>query len=112
MGGSLAVVITNCFFNKMVNEKVNLLEPLFYCKYVDDTYTKKKSDNTIYDSNIHRNLKFTTELNPKKFLDTSIHKPHNSTYDFKVVNKVNKIPFHWSLQVPMHYKRGVVKISF
>ena len=105
-------MFANCFLNKMENEVVNPAKPIFYRRYVDDTNIKKKKlDNTFYNSltNFHQNLKFTTELNPKKFLDTSIHKLDNGTYDFRVVNKTNKMPFHWSSRVPIHYKRGVVK---
>ena len=87
-------------------------KPIFYRRYVDDIYIrKKKLDNTLHNSlaNFHHNLKFTTQLNSKKILDTSIHKLDNGTYNFRVVNKINKMPFHWSAQVPIHYKGGVVK---
>ena len=48
IGGPLSVVFANCFFNKMGNEVVNPAKPIFYCRYVDDTYIrKKKLDNTL-----------------------------------------------------------------
>ncbi|XP_066926368.1 uncharacterized protein [Clytia hemisphaerica] len=113
MGGPLSVVFTGCFMNQMEQLIVKPSKPLFYRRYVDDTYVRRKKGqiDTLYDSlnNHHKNIKFTIEENPKTFLDTSISRLPNGTAKFKVVNKETKLPFHWSSKVPLQYKRSVIK---
>ena len=54
------------------------MKPIFYKRYVDDTYVKIKrnEEDTLFDASnsYHSNIKFALEQNPKKFLDTQIIK--------------------------------------
>ena len=51
-------------------------KPLFYKRYADDTYIRRKNNETdeLYNAlnSYHQNIKLTLELNPTKFLDTEI----------------------------------------
>ena len=56
----------------------------------------------------HNNIKLTIEENPTKFLDTNIKRNDDGTSTCSVVNKKEKLPFHWSSMVPTQYKRNVI----
>ena len=55
---------------------VALSKPLFYKRYVDDTYVRRKKNETdkLYNALnwYHQSIKLTLELNTTKFLDTEI----------------------------------------
>ena len=113
MGESLSVTFSGIFMNKMERDIVKLLKPIFYKRYLDDTYQRKKKSAHVelfQSLNFYlENIKFTVESSPTRFLDSNIKKNLDGTFDFKVVNKETKIPFHWSSQVPKQYKRNVIK---
>ena len=55
---------------------VKAANPIFYKRYIDDTYVRRKkheTDKLFIDLNsYHENIKLTLEINPDKFLDTEI----------------------------------------
>ena len=112
MGGPLSVTFTGCFMNNMEQQIVVPRNPLFYKRFVDDTYRRRKkgvTDEMFTAMNtFHPNIKLTIEQSPTQFLDTQINLS-NGTTSFSVVNKETKLPFHWSSKVPIQYKRSVIK---
>ena len=62
-------------------DDVIVLKPIFYKRYLDEMYIKRKRNTTVFDAlNLyHPNKKFTLEQNPKRFLDTQIIKENNKT---------------------------------
>ena len=81
MGGPISVVFSDIYMCKMEEDVVKPLKPIFYKRYVDDTYVKRKRNesDTLFDAlnSYHPNIKFTLEQNPKRFLDTQIIKENN-----------------------------------
>ena len=59
-------------------------------------------------SSYHENIKLTTEISPIKLLDTHLHNK-DGTYVTKVYRKEEKMPAHWSSQIPKRYKRNSIK---
>ena len=58
----------------MENDTVVATRPVFYHKFVDDIYMKRKKNtqDKLYHSlnNYHKNIKLTIEVSPTKFLGT------------------------------------------
>ena len=77
IGCPISVDFSDIYMCKM-EEDVKRLKPIFYKRYVDDTYVKRKRNEPeilFHTLNPDRpNIKFTLEQNPKKFLDTQIIK--------------------------------------
>ena len=113
MGGPLSVVFAGCFLNYMEEKVVAPRNPVFYARYVDDTYVrrKKNGEDELYNAlnSFHNNIRLTIEKNPTKFLDTHILRNINGTFAFKVVRKDTKLPTHWSSAIPKLYKRNIIK---
>ena len=111
MGGPVSVVLAGCFMAKVEKLKVTPSNPKFYKRYVDDIYVRRKKNETDHLFNqlnsFHRNLKFTFEVNPSKFLDTKIIRNQNEL-SFLLVAKESKLPSHWSSAVPKRYKRNII----
>ena len=76
MGGTLSVILSDCFMNKMKMDIVLPLKPKFYRRFVDDTYRRRRKnepDGLFSKMNsYHPNINLTIEINPSKFLDTKI----------------------------------------
>ena len=76
MGGTLSVILSDCFMNKMKRDIVLPLKPKFYRRFVDDTYRRRRKnepDGLFSKMNFyHPNINLTIEINPSKFLDTKI----------------------------------------
>ena len=50
MGGSISVVFADIYMCKMEDDVVATLKPIFYKRYVDDTYVRRKKntkDNSL-----------------------------------------------------------------
>ena len=95
---------------KMEEDVVKPLKPIFYKRYVDDTYVKRKRNesDTLFDVlNSYPNIKFTLEQNPKRFLDTQIIKENNQIKT-QVFVKKSMYPVHWSSKVPFRYKKNAI----
>ena len=90
---------------------LNAKNPIFYKRYVDDIYVRRKkheTDKLFIDLNsYHQNIKLTLEINPNKFLDTEIIRT-NQGIKTQVYIKAKKLPVHWSSKVPYKYKRNAI----
>ena len=76
MGGPISVVFEYIYMCKMEDDVVAPLKPIFYKRYVDDTYVRRKKNTTdkLFEklSTYHDNIKLTIEENLTKFLHTEI----------------------------------------
>ena len=73
MRGTLSVTFSEIYMVKMENDVVIPSKPIFYCRFVDDIYSRQKlGDNVLFDwlNSYYPNIKLTIEINPSKFLDT------------------------------------------
>ena len=80
----------------MEDDVVAPLKPIFYKRYVDDTYVRRKKNTTdeLFEklNTYHDNIKLTIEENPTKFLDTEIVR-HNLAIITKVHTRSSSFPF-------------------
>ena len=115
MGGPLSVVLANIFLTKMEKDIISPHKPIFYKRYVDDIYVRRKKDinDTLFEkiNKFHSNIKFTIEKEPKKFLDTEIIKDNNNEIQTKVYRKTNCLPANWDSKTPKRYKRNAINID-
>ena len=76
MGGTLSVILSDCFMNKMERDIILPLKPKFYRRFLDDTYRRRKKNelDELFSkmNSYHPNINLTIEINPSKFLDTKI----------------------------------------
>ena len=97
LGGTLSVTFSDLYMIKMESEIVIPQEPLFYRRYIDDMYNKRKTfkHDELFEklNNYHPKIKLTIEVSPTKFLDTSLHL-NNRIDDFKGYRKTTKQPTH------------------
>ena len=114
MGGPLSLTFSDIFMVKMENYIVIPMKPIFYRRYVDDIYSRRKKniEDSLFKAlnSYHKNIKLTIEINPIKFLDTHLHNK-DRTFVTKVYRKETKIPAHWSSQIPKRYKRNSIKVD-
>ena len=110
MRGTLSVTFSEIYMVKMENDVVIPSKPIFYCRFVDDIYSRQKlGDNVLFDwlNNYHPNIKLTIEVNPIKFLDTKLTNI-NCTYKFNVYRKNTKLPSPWTSKTPKRYKWNTI----
>ena len=97
MGGLVSAIFSNIFMCKMEEGIVVPAKPIFYRRYVDDTYIhrKKNVNDELFRNlnNYHTNIKLTLGVNPKKFLDTEIIRK-NDTISTQVFTKLTTFPVH------------------
>ena len=114
MGGSISVVFSDFFMCKMEDDVVIPIKPIFYKRYVDDSYVRKKKDtkDALFEklNSYHNNIVLTIEENPTKFLDTEIIR-QNSNIVTKVHTKSKKFTVHWSSKIPSRYKRKAITVE-
>ena len=98
----------------MIRTEKDIVPPLkliFYKRFVDDIYTKRKKGihDKLYErlNNYHPNIKLTIEINPNKFLDTEIIENKGVT-ETKVYRTTTKLPVPWSSKIPKRYKRNAI----
>ena len=68
MGGPLSVTLADIHMIRTEKDLVTPLKPIFYKRFADDIYTRRKKG--IYDK--FPKIKLTIEINSNKFLDTEI----------------------------------------
>ena len=111
MCGLVFVVFSDIYVCKMEEDIVIPANPIFYKRYIDDTYVQRKKherDKLFIDLNsYHENIKLSLEINPNKFLNTEIIRT-NQGIQMQVYNKAKKLPVYWSLKVPYKYKRNTI----
>ena len=96
MGGPLSVTFSDIHMVKMENDVVIPSKPIFYRRFVDDIYSRRKlGDNVLFDrlNSYHPNIKLTIEVNPSKFLDTKLTNI-NGAYKFNVYGKTQNYLQH------------------
>ena len=86
-------------------------KPMFYKRYIDDTYSRRKKndvDKLLEKLNSYNeNIKLTLEVNPTKFLDAELVK-ENGEITTQVFSKSTKLTVHWSSKIPVRYKRNAI----
>ena len=110
MGGPISVVFTDIYMCRMEDDVVAPLKLIFYKRYVDDTYVRKKNatDELFEKFNTYPdNIKLTIEENPTKSLDTETVR-HNSDNITKVYTRSNTFPVHWGSKIPLRYKCNII----
>ena len=110
MGGPLSVTFSDIYMVKMENDVVIPSKPIFYSRFVDDIYSRRKlGDNVLFDrlNSYHPNIRLTVEVNPSRFLDTKLTNI-NGTYKFNVYLKNTKLPSPWTSKTPKRYKRNTI----
>ena len=98
MGGPLSVTFSDIYMVKMENDVVIPSKPIFYHRFVDDIYSRRKlGDKILFDrlNSYHPNIKLTIEVNPSKFLDTKLTNI-SGTCKFNVYRKNTKLPSQWT----------------
>ena len=100
MGGTLSMVLSDCFMDKMEKDVVTPLKPKFYKRFVDDNYKQRKRNEAgeLFDkmNSYHPNIKLTIEIIPKKSLDTKILRTFDQIQSFmyqKENKKINSLEF-------------------
>ena len=95
----------------MEEDLVKPLKLIFYMRYVDDAYVKRKCNEAdtlfVVLNSYHPSIKFTLEQNPKKFLDTQVIKENNQIKT-QAFAKKSMYPVHWSTKVPFRYKKKAI----
>ena len=78
-------------------------KPLFYKRYVDDKYVRRKEvirDMLFEDLNsYHQNIKSKVEVNPSKIFDAELMREKGSILT-QVFNKLYKYTVNWSSKIP------------
>ena len=111
MGCPVSFVFSDILMCKMKEDVVVPTKPIFYKRYVNDTYIRRRknvNDELFQNLNCYyTNIKLTLEENPRKFLDTEIIRKNNTT-SIQVFTKLTKFPVHWSSKIPTNYKRNAI----
>ena len=99
MAGPISVVLSNIFCVLIKFDVVKPFKKKLYKCYADDIIVIVRAKNQLDKlfkklNNYHPNIKLTTEINPRKFLDTEILIKNGIT-ETSVVIKESKIPNHW-----------------
>ena len=114
MGGPLSVTFSDIYMTKMERDVVRPFNPIFYRRYVDDIYNRRKINkkDDLYEAlnKYHENIKLTVEKSPSKFLDTKLI-INNGIYETQVYRKETKMPTHWSSNIPKRYKRNAISVD-
>ena len=107
---SHTIGVQKIFLNEMEKQLVTPASPIFYIRYVDDTFVrrKKNEEDILFKASnaFHPNSKLTIEENPSKY--TLLPNNKDGFYRFNVVNKSSKLSFNFSSQVPLQYKKSVI----
>ena len=114
MGGPLSVTFSDIYMTKMERDVVRPFNLIFYRRYVDDIYNRRKINkkDDIYEAlkKYHKQIKLTVEKSSSKFLDTKLL-INNGIYETQVYRKETKIPTHWSSNIPKKYKRNAISVD-
>ena len=97
MGGLLSVTFSNIYLTKLEKDQVKPIKPNFYCRFVNDVISRqvKNTHDSFFEhlNNYHKEIKFTIETYPKKFLNTRLLL-ENYIIKAEVYRKANKFPVH------------------
>ena len=102
MGGPVSVVSSGIFMSKMEFDVVVPAKPIFYKRYADDTYVRRKKNDAdkLFEelNSYNENIKLTLEVNPTKFLDTELVR-ENGEIATQVFSKSTKLCVQWSSKI-------------
>ena len=111
LGGPLSVVLSDIFMCKMEYDVVVPAKPIFYKRYADDTYVRRKNNDVekLFEelNSYNEDIKLTLEVNPTKFLDTELVR-ENGEVTTQVFSKSTKLLVHWSSKIPFRHKRNAI----
>ena len=111
MGGPISVVFSDIFMCKMEFDAVIPAKTIFYKRYVNNTYMRRKKNdvNELFEelNSYHENIKLMLEVNSTKFLDTELVR-ENVQILMQVFIKSTKLPVHWSSKIPVRYKCSAI----
>ena len=111
MGGPRSEVFTDIYMCKKEDDVVVPIKPIFYKRYVDDTYVRRKKNtkDELFEklNTYHDNIKLTIEENLTKFLDAE-NVRHVSAIITKIHTRSKRFPIHWSSKIPLRYKRNAI----
>ena len=111
MGGPLSVILADIHMIRTEKDIVPPLKPIFYKRFVDDIYNRRKKGihDNLYErvNNYHPNIKLTVEINPKKFLNSEII-DNEGAIETKVYRKTTKLPVPWASNIPKSQKRNTI----
>ena len=111
MGGAIFVVISDIYVCKMEEDIVIPATPIFYKRYADDNYLRRKKNETdklSMDLNsYHESIKLTLEIKLKNLLDAEIIST-DQEIKTQVYIKTKRLPVHCSSKVPIQHKRNAI----
>ena len=95
---------------KMELDVVVPAKPIFYKRYVDDTYVQRKKNDVekLFEepNSYNENIELTLEVISTKFLDRELVKENREIT--QVFSKSTKLRVHWSSKIPVTYKRNAI----
>ena len=110
MVGPISVVFSDIFMCKMELDVVVPAKPIFYKRYVDDTYVQRKKNDVekLFEepNSYNENIELTLEVISTKFLDRELVKENREIT--QVFSKSTKLRVHWSSKIPVTYKRNAI----
>ena len=110
MGRPLPVTFSDIYMVKMENDVVIPSKTIFYRRFVDDTYSRRKlGDNVLFErlNNYHPNIKLTIEVNPSNFFGSKFTNI-SGVYKFNLYRKNTKLPSPWTSKTLKRYKRNTI----
>ena len=111
MSGPISIVFSYIFMCKMELDVVVPAKPIFYKRYVDDTYVQRKKNDVekLFEepNSYNENIELTLEVISTKFLDRELVK-ENREITTQVFSKSTKLRVHWSSKIPVTYKRNAI----
>ena len=114
MGNSLSVTISNIYMTKMERDAVQPFNPIFYHRYVDDIYNRRKINkkDDLYEAlnKYHKNIKLTLEKSLLKFLNAKLLM-NNGINETQIQTKETKVQTHWSSNIHKRYKRIAILVD-
>ena len=94
VGGTLSIILSDCFMNKMERDIVLPFKKKFYRQFVDGTHSRRKKNEPeeLFSkmNSYHTNINLKIEINPSKSLDTKIEQNKNEIRYFSH-HKNNKL---------------------
>ena len=111
LGNPLSPTLANIFMCELEMDIVTPRNIPFYDRYVDDCFTKRKTDvpDQLLESlnSYHPNIQFTVEKEPTHFLDTAFT-VKGRKFSTSVYKKPSKQQVHWKSAVAKKWKKNTI----
>ena len=114
MGEPLSVTFSDIYIVKIENDVVIPSKPIFYRRFVDDIYSRRKlGDDVLFDrlNSYHSIIQLTIEVDSSKFLDLKLTNI-NDTYKFNVYRKNTKLSSPWTSKTPKRINEILTMLIF